>query len=56
MDAWLLKKIQLVRSFVRYRYRATERENDTHRQIEGQRAKGYRGWELMLGPMSPLRT
>lgn len=26
---WLLKKIQLVRSFVRYRERRSERENDT---------------------------
>lgn len=43
MDAWLLKKIQLVRSFVRYRERRSERENDT------QADRGTKGEGLQEG-------
>lgn len=38
---WLLKKIQLVRSFVLLS-QTTESDRTTRRQIEGQRVKGYK--------------
>jgi len=53
---WLLKKIQLVRSFVRYRERRSEQENDTQADRETKGEGLQEDGELVLGPMSPFQT